>query len=581
MMGTKIRNFAPLPDLSLEDLVPKDNFYRRLEATLDLSFVRDLVEDCYACSGRPSVDPVVFFRLQLVMFFENIRSERQLMAVAADRLSIRWFLGYDLNEPLPDHSSLTRIRERYGLEIFKGFFEEIVQMCVEAGLVRGTELFFDATRVDANASMDSLAPRFAVEAHLSELFEDSPGPGNGAVEAPRTKPTAFLPTADDERLTETNAAKLDWISRHGKQDREVRGKQYRRTADFRASTTDPDATPMRLGGSKKTRLGYQTHYVVDGGKARVILSALVTPAEVMENQPMLDLLWRTLFRWQLRPQHVTGDGAYGTLENVAAVEKAGIRAYVALPHSGKRPSFFAKDDFLYDTERDVYVCPGGELLRPLGHQKERTDRDRRRRKVTYRAKASACNACPLKPKCTTNNHGRNLTRGPEERYLDRVRAYRKSWPYEKALRKRKVWVEPLFAEAKEWHGMRRFRLRRLRTVNTEALMVAAGQNIKRLVGASRRGPRSLPQAAALHFPEPPFSSSRRYARRRQRCVLRRRRRSFSTRWAVFGALRRVVAFHARLIPPPRSRASSTRRRRSSMPSFVVVCSNFVLPPSTR
>lgn len=529
-MGTKMRHFSPLTNLSLEELVPKDNFYRRLDAMLDLSFVRDLVRECYACSGRPSVDPVVFFRLQLVMFFENIRSERQLMEVAADRLSIRWFLGYDLDEPLPDHSSLTRIRERYGLEIFKCFFEEIVEMCVEAGLVRGTELFFDATRVEADASMDSLAPRFAVEAHLSELFEYSSGPGNGALEAPRMKPEA-LPTSDDERLSQTNAAKLDWISRDGKQDREVRGKQYRRTADLRASTTDPDATPIRLGGGK-TRLGYQTHYVVDGGKARVILAALVTPAEVMENQPMLDLLWRTLFRWQLRPHHVTGDGAYGTLENVAAVEKAGISAYMALPNSGKRPSFFAKDDFAYDTERDVYICPSGELLRPLGQG--RPDRDRPRRKVTYRAKASACKACPLKPKCTTNNHGRNLTRSPEERYLDRVRAYRETWPYQKALRKRKVWVEPLFAEAKEWHGMRRFRLRRLKKVNMEGLMVAAGQNIKRLVGASRRGPRSLPQAAAaLHFPEQPFSSSRCCARKRHRCVLRHRRRRFSTRWKVF------------------------------------------------
>jgi transposase len=130
MMGKKIRNFAPLPpNLSLEELVPKDNFYRHLDQKLDLSFVRDLVEDCYASSGRPSVDPVVFFRLQLVMFFEDIRSERQLMEVAADRLCIRWFLGYDLGEALPDHSSLTRIRERYGLEIFRRFFERIVERC--------------------------------------------------------------------------------------------------------------------------------------------------------------------------------------------------------------------------------------------------------------------------------------------------------------------------------------------------------------------------------------------------------------------------------------------------------------------
>ena len=122
MMGVKQRFFAPIPhDVSLEDLVPRDNLYRRLEEELDLSFVRELVRPLYAKGGRPSVDPVVFFRLQLVMFFEDIRSERELMRVAADRLSVRWFLGYDLHEPLPDHSSLTRIRERYGLESFRRF----------------------------------------------------------------------------------------------------------------------------------------------------------------------------------------------------------------------------------------------------------------------------------------------------------------------------------------------------------------------------------------------------------------------------------------------------------------------------
>ena len=138
MMDAKIRNFTPLPrevsleDLLPKDLLPKDNFYRRLEATLDLSFVRELVRDCYAAVGRPSIDPVVFFRLQLVMFFEGIRSDRRLMEVAADRISVRWYLGYDLHESLPDHSSLTRIRERYGLSVFRRFFERIV-----GGVLRG------------------------------------------------------------------------------------------------------------------------------------------------------------------------------------------------------------------------------------------------------------------------------------------------------------------------------------------------------------------------------------------------------------------------------------------------------------
>src|SRR5439155_7703247 len=155
MMGVKVRLFQPMVNLSLEDLVPANHFYRHLERTFDLSFVRELVRDAYAGIGRPSVDPVVFFKLQLVLFFEGLRSERQLMRVVADRLSLRWYLGYDLTEPLPDHSSLTRIRDRYGLAVFRRFFERIVEQCLAAGLVWGRELYVDSTKVEADAALDS------------------------------------------------------------------------------------------------------------------------------------------------------------------------------------------------------------------------------------------------------------------------------------------------------------------------------------------------------------------------------------------------------------------------------------------
>src|SRR5438132_2886098 len=170
MMGMKERSFAPLINVSLEELVPQDHFYRHLERTLDLSFVREFVQRTYAGGGRPSINPVVFYKLQLVMFFEDIRSERLLIRHAADRLSVRWYVGYDLDEPLPDHSSLPRIRERYGVEVFRRFFEQIVEQCQQAGLVWGRELYIDGTKVEANASLDSLKPRFAVEAHLVHLF---------------------------------------------------------------------------------------------------------------------------------------------------------------------------------------------------------------------------------------------------------------------------------------------------------------------------------------------------------------------------------------------------------------------------
>jgi hypothetical protein len=136
-----------------------------------------------------------------------------------------------------------------------------------------------------------------------------------------------------------NGSKDDWISRNGRQRREQKGVWYRRKADFLASRTDPDSSAMKRRESKGSHLGYYDHYVLDGGKARIILNALVTLFEVTENQPMLDLLWRTSFRWKISPRQVTGDTAYGATENIAAVERAGIRAYVPLTGAGKaRPT---------------------------------------------------------------------------------------------------------------------------------------------------------------------------------------------------------------------------------------------------
>jgi transposase len=492
MMGQKDRSFAALPPATLEDLVPTDHFYRYLEHTLDLSFVRDLVRDAYADIGRPSIDPVVFFKLQLILFFEGLRSERQLMQVVADRLSLRWYLGYDLTESLPNHSSLSRIRERYGLEVFRRFFEAIVEQCLATGLVWGRELYFDATKVEANASLASVKPRFAVEAHLATLFA-APDAGAPADDAGRIAdepvPLPIALTAEVQAaLAEIAAGRHDWIGEAGRPDRTVMRGDYRRTADFRASVTDPDASLMRGRGGGLDLL-YHDHYVVDGGKARIILAPLVTPAEVMENQPMLDLLWRVCFRWKLRPRQVTGDTTYGTTENIVAVEEAGIRAYVPLPDFDSRTAFFGKGKFVYDADHDAYQCPGGELLRFRKHK--HTDRVR-----VYQAPAETCNTCPLKTQCTASAKGRQVKRSFGEAYLDRVRSYHATEPYAKAMRKRQVWAEPLFAEAKDWHGLRRFRLRGLEKVNGEALLIAAGQNLKRLLSWRGWGRRPWPSGAA-------------------------------------------------------------------------------------
>jgi transposase len=495
MMGMKARRFAPLPPVSLEELVPPNHFYRHLEYALDLGFVRDLVRDAYADIGRPSIDPVVFFKLQLILFFEGLRSERQLLQIVADRLSLRWYLGYDLSESLPDHSSLTRIRERYGLEVFRRFFETIVEQCIGAGLVWGQELYIDATKVAANAALDSLHPRFAVEAHLACLFVAAVDEGDGCAGsggAAQDGSDAPLPVA----LAEAASADLvagatqrhDWIGCAGRPNRNTRSGTYRRTADFRVSTTDPDATPMPCGEGR-THLGYQDHYVVDGGRARIILTALVAPAEVQENQPALDLLWRARFRWKLRPRQVTGDTKYGTVENIAAIEREGICAYFPLSEVGQRAGRFGEHDFVYDAAADSYQCPGGQILRFLSHCQSTQRR-------IYAAPTAVCAACGLRSQCTTSSRGRRVGRHLDEAYRDRVRTYQATEPYAKAMRKRQVWVEPLFAEAKAWHGLRRFRLRGLEKVNGEALLIAAGQNLKRLLGRQGWGRRPFPSGAA-------------------------------------------------------------------------------------
>jgi hypothetical protein len=172
----------------------------------------------------------------------------------------------------------------------------------------------------------------------------------------------ILSEAEREELTADNAARHDWIAEEGRPQREVHG-LYQRTSDFKISTTDPDATPMRLKGGG-VHLGYHVHYVLDAGKRRIILAVLVTPGEVMDNQPMLDLLWHVCFRWRLRPKQITGDTTYGTIENIRAIEDAHMQAYVPLPDWDHMTPDDGLSQFTYDAQQDRYLCPQGQPLWP-------------------------------------------------------------------------------------------------------------------------------------------------------------------------------------------------------------------------
>jgi Transposase DDE domain len=182
----------------------------------------------------------------------------------------------------------------------------------------------------------------------------------------------------------------------------------------------------------------------------------------------------------VRPRQVTGDTKYGTTENIKGIEDAHIRAYVPLPDWEHKTAYYGPAQFTYDAASDLYHCSQGQPLRPFSRQESREQ-------VGYRADPATCNACPVKAKCTESDAGRQLHRSFFAEYLERVKGYQQTFAYQKAINKRKVWVEPLFGEGKQWHGMRRFRLRRLWRVNCEALVIASGQNLKRLLAICAGG----------------------------------------------------------------------------------------------
>ena len=303
-------------------------------------------------------------------------------------LAHRWYIGYDLDEPVPDHSSLSKIRDRYGLKIYQLFFEQIVEQCIEAGLVRGEELYFDATKVRADANVNGMVEQTEAEAeqHLEELF---PSNQDGDF-------SNLVVKYNGERITGSRKV------------------YYRRVADEKISPTDPDATPMMPSKGGTAVLGYRDHYVVDGGKARIILSALVTPTSIMDNTPILDMVEWVSARWELQPEIALGESKYGTEHNIVGLESVGIKAYLPIPNLGKRRGFYATEIFQYDAEEDRYICSQGQFL-PLHSSRKSED------KYIYRANAKICNAFPVKAECTNSKGGCHIFRSFYHDYLEKVR----------------------------------------------------------------------------------------------------------------------------------------------------------------
>jgi hypothetical protein len=341
---------------------------------------------------------------------------------------------------------MTRIRDRYGVHIFRQFFEAIVERCQDDGLIWGKELSADATLVEANADRDNMLPRFALEAHLRQLFGASYEPPMSAaseaqdarasisaesssVAEPPPRILKFptdLPPEQLADLTTHNQERQDWYARNGEPDRSIKRGGDQRTSDLWVSLTDPDAVLMRQH-THGVHLRYRDQYLVDGGKARIILGVLVTAADVMENMPFLAMVWRAWFRFQLHPRSVAGDTTYGTVEIIRALEDAGIRAVVPITDWDKRTSLFGREAFIYDAEADHYTCPNGATLQWDRH-------DYVNQTHHYHADAASCNACRLKTKWSKSDEGRTIRRSFYQEYLDRVAAYHQTEGYKRPIR---------------------------------------------------------------------------------------------------------------------------------------------------
>lgn len=386
----------------LESLIPEDHHLRRLDRVLDLSFVHEAVQNCYCQdNGRPSIDPEVVLRLFLLQALEGIAHVRDLMRQVQVPLAYRWFIGYRVDEKLPDHSTLSKALDRFGDQVFDELFERSVAQCKKSGLIEGKVLHVDATTIRADL--------------------------------------------DRERVNKPDSP-------------------------------DRDARYGKFPG-KRTAPGYKQHTVADG-KARVVLGLSVTAANRHEDGEAVGLVDDAITRLDRPPEVVCADAAYGSGSNAAAMESRGIR-FVSPPRKAfnyRGDKLYTVEDFEYNESEDVFVCPAGKRLKYVYTEKKRGRR-------IYRTRRSNCRDCRLKSECTKAER-RLIQVSPDHGSLVRLRADSKTDSFKQLYRSRAPVIEGVFAESKQWHGLRRAWRRGLSKMRVQCLLIAAVINLKRVTAAN-------------------------------------------------------------------------------------------------
>jgi transposase len=421
---------------SLEQRVRADHPLRAIAARIDFEFAYQAVADRYGDNGNVSVPPPVILKLMLLLTLYNVRSERELMATVPERLDWLWFLGYDLDAEIPDHSVLSKARKRWGVELFKAFFERIVWACVQAGLVDGSKIFMDSSLIEANAANGSIMDRYSLKAQLSDRYPEL-----------------------ERRLSEIGEAELA--------QRGVVNQRH-------ISLTDPEAT---IVGRGRPQLCYQAHRAVDA-RAEVITATEVTRGDANEAHRLTAL-------WQAHGENtervadtVVADSKYGTIENFLACHDRGIAAHMpdlkqAATKRTQMRAIFPDSDFVYDPQSDTYRCPAGQTLKRKSLHAQRDSLD-------YAAPKKVCAACTLRAQCTRNKSGRSIKRHLRQAVLDAMREASRSPQSRRDIRTRQHLMERSFARGTRY-GFDHARWRGRWRVLIQEYLTAAIQNIEVLI----------------------------------------------------------------------------------------------------
>ena len=472
MQGKKHYQPKLFNSFHLADRVPKNSFYRRLKRTIDFQFLYKLTESYYGKCGQKSIDPVVFFKICLVGYLENIISDRQLIDHCAMRMDILFFLDYDIDEELPWHSTISRTRQLFPEPVFEEVFNKVFAKCVDKGMVAGHTQTVDSAMIKANASMESLevkVPKETLEEHLKKVRIMSQA--DRPVKTNKASETHQKITASKEEIRDLKTTQDKW-SKDQDQHPGASSKLSKYTSNkTHYSPTDPDAR-VSVKPGKARKLNFLSQMAVDTSH-HVITHIHADYADKADNQCLESIVYPLRNRLHdngLVWENFVADAGYSSGENLAFLERKRIDSYIP-PHGTYKGG---PDGFSYHREGDYWECPEGKKVtfRKIGYNKGNKQRH-------YFTKRSDCKGCLIKTACIRKSHEKRIAITYYMEEYERAIARSKTRLGKKMKSVRQSTVEPVFGTLMEFLGMRKMNTIGIRQANKNMLMAAVAYNLKK------------------------------------------------------------------------------------------------------